>query len=819
MNVDRYVVIDVETTGNRPTAGDQIIEVGMTVIEKMKVVHTFSSLVYSDRNIPLFIEQLTGIRSEDLQDAPSFEAIVPELLQALDGSCFVAHRADFDLQFINVALENAGYAPFEGPVLDTVEMARMVYPTLDSYRLSAIAQHFSFGHNAPHRAGSDAHVTAEILIKMEEKLRSLPKATVMKMEPFTAGMSSGLQQLVYDCLKDAREKAPDPNVQYLRSFPVKHIEFELEGSVKSGPFSGDSFYGKEGSLHQVIPNYEPRGSQQQMAEAVWHAFENEQHLLVEAATGTGKTMAYLYPAFVKSVEENLPVVIATDTIALQQQILENDVPKLERALGTTVKTALLKGRDHYLCVQKFEHFLERMPAHYDEQLMACQLLVWLTETETGDVEELNLPSGGRALWDELKSDPHTCVGAECAYWHQCFYYKALERAKTAQLIITNHALLFADRFSRHQLLPEFQYAIIDEAHQIEETAGRHLGRRSSYQALVRWTGRWGLQDREGLFNEIELANRTEDPKALSSEWLKNRKSELIGLQQEWLQLFHQLQSVASGSVDPVVRYRPAQFQGRGVEDTIRRVDLLVDQTFHSWNQAIEALDEKDREQVLWKKVRHLLDDLKDEHDQLSFLLVEEHEQHVYWMETDRDKRADRIRLSERPVQIGKQLDEQLFTCTKSIIFTSATLTVKGSFQYMMDEIGLTNDQTDTLVVKSPFSYENQAELLIPSDFPDVKNEEQFVSSVTEFISMLTSAVNGRMLVLFTSYEMLQKTYEQLKPYIEDLNYSIFTQGANGEQRGKLIKKFKKHERSILMGTSTFWEGIDLPGDDVSASLS
>ncbi|WP_307190153.1 DEAD/DEAH box helicase [Geomicrobium sp. JCM 19039] len=152
------------------------------------------------------------------------------------------------------------------------------------------------------------------------------------------------------------------------------------------------------SLHQVIPNYEPRGSQQQMAEAVWHAFENEQHLLVEAATGTGKTMAYLYPAFVKSVEENLPVVIATDTIALQQQILENDVPKLERALGTTVKTALLKGRDHYLCVQKFEHFLERMPAHYDEQLMACQLLVWLTETETGDVEELNLPSGGRALW-------------------------------------------------------------------------------------------------------------------------------------------------------------------------------------------------------------------------------------------------------------------------------------------------------------------------------------------------------------------------------------------------------------------------------------
>ncbi|WP_052360933.1 ATP-dependent DNA helicase DinG [Geomicrobium sp. JCM 19038] len=709
-------------------------------------------------------------------------------------------------------------------MLDTVEMARMLYPTFESYRLQTLSDIFEFSHEQPHRAGSDAYVTAKLLIEMFTKLSALPRETVHRMKPYTEQMCNGLHRIIHEIdvynFEQADRSLPN-DVEIYRGFAIRKRQQHSESTQAASAQSFDAalFFGEEGLLSKTTRNYEERAGQSTMSTAVWKAMNNEEHLLCEAATGTGKTLAYLYPALMKSLEANRPTVIATETIALQQQIVDREIVKLNEALNEDINVAILKGRSHYLCLQKFEHFLDRMPSSYDEHLFAAQLLVWLVETIDGDIEELNLPSGGYTLWEELKSDSYTCSHAGCSYYNRCYYHRAKERAKHAQLIITNHSLLFTDRFSSSGILPKYDTVIFDEAHQMEDTAGKYLGYESNYQQLVRLISRFGLQDSDGLLFEIERSLKGKSITRYDMEWVRNRKQELYHLQSEWLQLFQTLQNIANKKPSATIHYRPSQYEGKFVMEVVERISYMIDTLQKEWLNCIAQLeDQHPEESTLWRKVSQLIDDFTDENETLRQLLVHEVEEHVYWMEAGKTNAFDRLTLYRRPISIASSMQSYFFDEVKSVIMTSATLTVKDSFSFIKNTLGLPKENVNELKVESPFSYAKQAQLLVPSDFPDIKQEEEYIDSLSEFISMLTSHVNGKMLVLFTSYDMLKKTYNQVKPQLEDLNYALLAQGVKGEQRTRLVKNFRKYERAILFGTSTFWEGIDLPGEDVRALI-
>ncbi|MBB6449065.1 ATP-dependent DNA helicase DinG [Geomicrobium halophilum] len=827
---NKFVVIDVETTGNRPHYEDRMIEIGLTVIEDMQITETFSSFLHCEREIPTFVSQLTGIQNEDLVDAPAFSALAANILQHLDGACLVAHHVDFDLQFLDSELERAGYNHFQGPVLDTVEMARLFYPYLSSYRLQALAEHFSLTHENPHRAGSDAEVTARLLLLMIDKLYSLPPVTLKQLEPYTRYMRTGLHDCVYVAMKMVRQRhqtyVQNYDIEIERGLAIKKQTAKpSETSTDSISFSAEDFFGWNGKLARVSPSFEYREGQVEMANNVHTAFVGENHLLVEAATGTGKTLAYLYPSIKISRETKHPVVIATETIALQQQIKDRDVPLLEKALGIPVKAAVLKGRSHYLCLQKFQHFLERISSSYDEQLTAAQLLVWLTETETGDIEELNLPSGGYALWEELKSDPDSCTPENCSFFSRCFYQRAKTNARYSDVIITNHALLFTDHFEDTRIIPSYHSVVVDEAHHLEETAGRHLGASSSYQHFMRLFNRFGIQESSGLFSNIEVLIDVRKM-AFSLEWLSERKAELQSLQYEWHQLFIALQTTIVKKQKKNDRkshtYDPKNL-GNLVYDTWKRVEMIGKDVNSSWRTFIEQAQEKPltpAEETLVQKISSLCNDLEEIHRTLYSLITASDEHEVYWTESDAEGRPDRLRLYRRPVNIAERLENEFFPKAKSMVLTSATLTVKESFQYMIDQLGLQNFEPKCLHLVSPFYYKRQAELLIPEDFPEIRHggEGPFIYAVAELVSLLMAAVKGRILVLFTSYQMLKETYQTIKPWMADLDFALFGQGMHGDNRSKLVKQFRNRERAVLLGTSTFWEGIDLPGDDVRALI-
>ncbi|SDI28165.1 ATP-dependent DNA helicase DinG [Natribacillus halophilus] len=825
--MNRFVVVDVETTGNRPRHHDRVIEIGVAIVEDMQVTKTRSSLVQYEQEIPAFIARLTGITEKELSEAPTFEDLAPELLHDLDGAFLVAHNIDFDLQFLNNEFDRAGYGAFQGPVLDTVEMARMLLPTLADYRLPSLAEHFNISHAQAHRAGSDAEATARLMIRMMEKIQALPAITLEQLEPYTAYMREGLHFYVYETMKAKRQRHQknDDDYDIYRGLALKKQKEQPPPPAREGiSLTTEEFFGSDGALANASPSFEERTSQVEMAQKVGEVFAEEKYLLVEAATGTGKTLAYLFPAVAKSRKTRRPVVIATETIALQQQIKARDVPLLEKALDTVIEATVLKGRRHYLCLHKFKHFMEKqLPASYDEQLTAAQILVWLTDTETGDVEELNLPNGGYKLWEDLKSDPESCTQGNCSFFPHCFYPRAKANARGADMIITNHAQLFTDHFQDTRILPAYDYVIADEAHHLEEAAGRHLGTSSSYQHFMRLYNRFGVQESAGLFSNLEVFIETHAD-AFSTEWLRERKGELQSLQQEWQQLFNALQTalVKKSNQRKSYMYHPKDILDDLIHEQWKRVEMGGKELVRAWRNFVDVARKEGfgtHEEPLLQKVKTLCNDMEEAHNALASLLVEQEDaQQVYWAESDAEQRPDRLRLYRRPLNIREQLADDFFPTAKSIVFTSATLTVKGSFHYLLEQLGLGDEETDCLQLASPFQHEKQAQLLVPKDFPEVRadGEERFTEEATRFIAQLSPIVSGRILVLFTSYQMLKNAYRMLKPYMDALDYTLLAQGVSGDNRAKLMKQFRSLERSILLGTNTFWEGVDLPGDDVRA---
>lgn len=824
---NKYVVIDLETNGNSPKKGDRIIQFAAVVVINGKIVEEYSSLINPMQPISPFIEELTGINDEMVKDAPLFEEIAEKVQELLKDAYFVAHNVLFDLSFLSEELKQAFFEPFYGPVLDTVELARVLFPTADSYKLTDLALQEGIVHLRPHQADSDAYVTAELLLILLSKLEGLPLQTSKQLHKLSSSLKSDVDLLLEDIIAKKQKKVeyiPD-HLEIYRGLALKIAGNEEKNSQeKRKDPQKFSIKEMEERMEASLPFFRKRQGQFKMMETIYEAFSNNHHSLIEAGTGIGKSLAYLIPSAYFAVENKKQIIISTYTTQLQEQLVNKDLPLLKRILPFSVSYTVLKGRSHYISLDKFEISLQEKDDNYDTILTKMQILIWLTETFTGDKDELNLSSGGVAYWNKIKNDGNFSLAISKAWAPKDFYRRTRLLAQKANLIITNHALLLKDGTSLQKSIPAYQYAVIDEGHHFEKVAMKQFGHTFSYVGVKLSIQQVGTFEQKQLYYKIE-SFIDEDGKGQKDHVF----NQLIGnLQIELDSFFRTLMYYAKKSAKKK-SYTNNSFRIKR-EDTKEwnNARNSAERLVFLFRDAIDAITAKinrlkqSKEILTTKQVlitERLAEIQKEWQDYLMALRVVflREEKHISWLEADLRTFPNNAALFAQPYSVGAILQKEFFMQKNSIVFTSATLTVNNSFDYYVRSLGLTHKNYKMEQIISPFPYEKQIKLLVPNDIPEINTVslEEYIAAITEQIIQIAEATSGRMLILFTAYDMLRKTHDLMKESgcLED--FAILAQGITNGSRMRLTRNFQRYDKAILLGTNSFWEGIDIPGEDLS----
>jgi ATP-dependent DNA helicase DinG len=531
----------------------------------------------------------------------------------------------------------------------------------------------------------------------------------------------------------------------------------------------DAFFGTNGNLARTHPRYEFRDPQLRMAEAAAAAFAEGRHLVVEAGTGTGKTLAYLVPA----IESGERVVISTGTKTLQDQLMTQDIPLLQEALGRPVRAALMKGRANYLCIHRLRELRDRpslVPAEESAHFRA--LLRWSKRTETGDVAELEELPEGLPLWHDVSARAETCIGRECPAHSDCWLTVMRENARKADLVVVNHHLLLADlavRSSYGELLPEYRLLVLDEAHRLEEAATSYFG-----VQLSSWRVRELVGDAR---RALAAADREEPALAEAARDVEDAASDF----------FAELPR-GMGRVRLTGKQLTRDLEGAR-ESLQNRLGVLAEAagSLESPTEELTAVGRRAGEAA----------------GDLAFILADPDPGYVRFVE----HRSGGATVQAAPIDVSEILQERLFSELHSAVLTSATLSVAGSTAYFRGRLGL--GDAGELLLPSPFDAQEQMLLYLPEDLPDPR-EAGFVKAVADRMAGLVEASSGRAFLLFTSFANLRGAESHLRPV---LTHPVLVQGE--APKGALLDRFRETGDAVLLATASFWQGVDVPGEALS----
>jgi ATP-dependent DNA helicase DinG len=538
----------------------------------------------------------------------------------------------------------------------------------------------------------------------------------------------------------------------------------------------EDVFGPGGLLEKRHPGYEFRPSQLEMAEIVEGAFQKQQHVVIEAGTGTGKTLAYLIPA----IRSGRRVVVSTATKSLQEQLFQKDVPFLQKHFAPNLKAALMKGRSNFLCRQKV-YQMEGQPAlkGIDEVDWFSQIRDWAKLTETGDRSELTFLPDDAELWHRLDARSDLCTGQKCPEFEKCFITAMHQRAEEADLIVVNHHLFFADLAIRQDdfgsILPEYSAVIFDEAHEIEDVASDYFGRLiSSYRFE-------------------ELSRDTENMlRVLRIEAAPLRK--LLARVRERARSFFENFPGREGRYP----FQPAERQSFLERNRETYDDLST--AVKRLEAELSALQPKPEEVVtLARRAAEM-------RRELEFLLESNEKSYVYWFE----RRGKGVFLAATPIDVSKILREKLFAEFDTVVLTSATLAVGGKFDYLKQRLGV--EPSRGVVLPQEFDFREQALLYIPESLPDVRNPA-FGERAAEEIIELLGISQGRAFCLFTSNAQMRDLYERVSGRVR---FPLLLQGT--APRTILLDRFRNTPNAVLFATASFWQGVDVPGAQLSCVI-
>ena len=539
--------------------------------------------------------------------------------------------------------------------------------------------------------------------------------------------------------------------------------------------------------------YEARPQQVDMARAVAEALEANRHLIVEAGTGVGKSLAYLVPLILHAKRTGTRALVSTHTISLQEQLVGKDLPLLERRLGAPFRSALVKGRMNYLCLRRLARARHHQRELFGDGVAADleRIRAWADETEDGSVQELRRPPAPEA-WSAVCAEHGNCLGAKCPERKRCFLQRARARMLDADLLVANHHLLFSDLALRRAgaaFLPDVAAVVLDEAHTVEDTASDHLGIRLSPHGFEHWLRRLFVPDTgKGLLGYLRAG-----PAAQTATRLWDAVAEL----------FHAVPRAAG------LGARDGQKTVPGPLAVESDVPALLRELAVRLGELIAELEDQDEESRA--ELRHLRGLGLEMGGLLDAFLAQSLPDHVYWIE--REGRRRQPVLHSAPIEVAPILREALFGQIPSVTLTSATLAVGGQLDYFRDRLGAGPDCA-TLCLGSPFDHARQMRLHVAENAPDPKDKEAFAEAVAKGVLRWALKTRGRAFALFTSDELLKRTAAALRAPLEEAGLTLLAQG-EGLARRAMLDTFRKNEGFVLFGLDSFWMGVDVRGDALS----
>jgi len=552
-----------------------------------------------------------------------------------------------------------------------------------------------------------------------------------------------------------------------------------------------------GLLAGHLPGFERRDEQIEMSRAVAEAFADGEHLIVEAGTGVGKSFAYLVPAVLQAAEEDRRTIVSTYTIALQEQLIEKDLPVLEAALPVKFSASLGKGRNNYLCLRRLGLAVKnrvRLFASQRELDQLERLSAWAMETETGSFQEIDFACD-RPIWEKVRSEANLCRARQCENYGKCFLRAARRRMQQADILVVNHALLFADlaeEGTAWQLFGKYDFLILDEAHTVERVVSDHFGRNVS-SAAVQYLLRTLYNDR----NDRGLLAMVGDRRAIRAV---NRASAAAE------GFFKALAACQGPAVAPNGRIKKPGVVPNELSPALRELEADLSRLRSAAGDEEQALELMGYQQQAVRLA-----------EEIEALIGQADEAHAYWRTCRPGARGGPlVSLSSAPIDVSGILRRQLFEALRSVVLTSATLaTCRGGrhgFEYMRRRLGL--EEARELLLSSPFDFRRQAKLYIETSLGDPNGPESFIPAACKAIAYYVEKSKGRCFVLFTSYAMLEAAVDRLEGFCRENGYELLVQGGR-LPRGKMLNRFRRHKRAVLMGTMSFWQGVDVAGEALS----
>lgn len=872
-----FVAFDLETTGLNPKR-DAIIEFGAVRFQKDGPRQQFATCINPGRSLPLRIQQLTGIRPDDVKHAPSFDSARPEIMAFFGQGtgAVVAHSAGFDIGFLRAA-----GVEVQAPVLDTYELATILLPSQASYSLGELCRDLGIRLEEAHRAGHDAEATADLLLHLLTRIEALPDPVLETLCEAGRGAEWGPILLFEDELGrrnvaangDSRTVWPAPPAA---SQPV-HLPLDPTPSTKEiGTEFLTAAFAAGGALASEFARekgsgFEKRDGQLNMALQTLDALNRGDHRIIEAGTGTGKSLAYLLPAAAWAAANQSRVVIATNTIPLQDQLLDKELPRVARVLSETdttrnisgpanLRAMVLKGRSRYLCTRRLANWIDTPrstgtlfaePLPPLELRFLAKLLAWLPQTQSGDLSELPIHDvQEQALIARVCSHGDECSPERCfadtppgrlaslGPTFRDFYIEAHRQARSAHLLVVNHALLVADVQAGGQVLPEFDSLIIDEAHHLESAATDQFTQQFELRTLP-----LVLEKLESAAAQLALLLGQDHFQDLTerveteSKALQRSLPPFVDALHEFVQRHSDGKNAARSSsafpqqvaLDSRMRTQPAwseieiEWDGLSAElsSLLAQVSELADllDASHWWQSPYQtgsplpggssmtfALQALHYAQTDLADILHIADDV-------ILRPLNHQEESVASLElpsTSQSRRRGRsITLRNAPIQVSEKLASELFGRKRAVVLTGATLQAGDRFDFLRDRLGCWD--ANGSAIDSPFGFKRSTLLYLPTDMPppDHQNYQQLLE---EAIQQAALAAEGRTLVLFTSRNHLRASADAIRTPLAAAGLTVIQQGEGSRRRN--LRDFRANPRSVLLGARSYWEGIDLPGDQL-----
>lgn len=814
---ETFAVVDLETTGTQREDNNHIIQFGCAIIKEMKVVKTYSFMINPHRDIPLAIQNLTHIHNSDVAHQKDFSFYAPKISAILKDTVFVAHNVNFDLPFLNYELVQHGYEALTNRAIDTVELAKIAFPTLPSYKLSDLTKQLQIPHLNPHKADSDAYGTAVLLLKIINKLATLPQATLNTLSSLAHGLVRDTSW-VFTTIADELRKTKRPlgkNYIQVRNIILQKQQSEIRGANSATSSNFPTSDSAKRKLFKNKINY--RQPQVDLINQINHFLQApaQRALLVEAPNGTGKTFSYLF-AYSYRLYTSRKLVVATPTKVLQDQIIRQEIPQLLDVSKLDLTAEVVKSSNHYLDLDGFYQSLYQGTPNKMTLVLQMRILVWLTETKTGDLDELQLTNYKAPLFIQISHPGDARVGSSFA--NVDFWNLARQRQEEADILVTNHAYL-ANHYN-DTIWGQNPYLVIDEAHRFVDNVINSRNDSFQFESL------WGvlshmrnllfyaddsiysqhsndiqfnfllekldpaILDLIHVINQLQKMLFTKNAQAVNKNTLPNKN---LLLSFEGLDLFP--------ANSPFIT-KLGELQ-RKLEDVRQQANTIL---FKLYNETDNSGLERDS----------VLSELADQIDRLDFYITKsyqlsdilhnqeelKHEGFLVTLTNPQDPLS--VNLSWITLDASDEL-KQIYDRFDHLLFVSATLANDKDFSFTINQLALTDLHPQIFTGTSTFKLDKHLQVLAVKDFPsaDTSKYEAFLASLLENDLSRKSHV----LVLMTNLDQIRGIFSRIlnSPSLRD--FEILAQGVSGSNN-RITKRFGIASKAILLGADSFWEGID-----------